>query len=115
MSIHPVVSRYRTTLVAGGFALILPLSALAIDNVPPEALSVKVLPDRYAAAGRSFADLAELEAWAKPIRIRVLWLDRWPRIHRSTVGRRRTIPWRVCGRSPDSRVRRDRARMRRGD
>ena len=75
MSIHPVVSRYCTTLVAGGFALILPLSGLAIDNVPPEALSVKVFPDRYVAAGKPFADLAELEAWAKPIRIRVLWLD----------------------------------------
>lgn len=75
MSIHPVVSRYRTALVAGGFALILPLSGLAIDNVPPEALSVKVFPDRYVAAGKPFSDLADLEAWAKPIRIRVLWLD----------------------------------------
>ena len=43
--------------------------------MPPEALNVKVFPDRYVAAGKPFADLAALEAWAKPIRIRTLWLD----------------------------------------
>jgi hypothetical protein len=36
---------------------------------------VKVFPDRYVAAGKPFSDLATLEAWAKPILIRVLWLD----------------------------------------
>lgn len=70
-----VVSRCRRTIVAGGLALILPLPALALDNAPPEALSVKVFPDRYVAAGKPFSDLAALEAWAKPILVRVLWLD----------------------------------------
>jgi hypothetical protein len=51
------------------------LPALALDNAPPEALSVKVFPDRYIAAGKPFSDLAALEAWAKPILVRVLWLD----------------------------------------
>ena len=36
---------------------------------------MKVFPDRYVAAGKPFSDLAALEAWAKPILIRVLWLD----------------------------------------
>jgi hypothetical protein len=36
---------------------------------------VKVFPDRYVAAGKPFTDLAALEAWAKPIRLRELWLD----------------------------------------
>jgi hypothetical protein len=75
MTAHSVVSRCRSALVAGGFALIFPLSGLALDNVPPEALSVKVFSDRYVAAGKPFSDLAALEAWAKPIRIRTLWLD----------------------------------------
>lgn len=75
MSAHPIVSRCRRTLVATGFGLILPLSVLGVDNAPPEALSVKVFPDRYVAAGRPFSDLVALESWAKPIRIRVLWLD----------------------------------------
>jgi hypothetical protein len=75
MSAHPIVSRGCMALVAGGFALVLPLSGVALDNAPPEALSVKVFPDRYVAAGKPFSDLAALETWAKPIRIRVLWLD----------------------------------------
>ena len=75
MNAHSVVSRCRGALVGGGFALIFPLSGLALDNVPPEALSVKVFSDRYVAAGKPFSDLAALEAWAKPIRIRTLWLD----------------------------------------
>ena len=75
MSAQPIVPRGCRALVAGGFALILPLSGLALDNAPPEALSVKVFADRYVAAGKPFSDLAALETWAKPIRIRVLWLD----------------------------------------
>jgi hypothetical protein len=43
--------------------------------VPPEALNVRVFPDRYVAAGKPFSDLAALEAWARPMRIRTLWLD----------------------------------------
>jgi hypothetical protein len=69
------VSRCRWNLVTAGLALILPLSGFTQDNAPPEALNVKVFPDRYVAAGKPFSDLAALEAWAKPIRIRVLWLD----------------------------------------
>jgi len=68
-------SRCRAVLAAGSLALALPVAGLAADNVPPEALNVKVLPDRYVAAGKRFADLAALEAWAKPIQIRTLWLD----------------------------------------
>jgi hypothetical protein len=75
MAAHSVVSGYRGTLLAGALVLTFPFAAFAVDNVPPEALNVKVFPDRYVAAGRPFADLAALEAWAKPIRIRTLWLD----------------------------------------
>lgn len=75
MNAHPVVSRCRWMLAAGGLALAVPLSALGVDSVPPEALNVKVFSDRYVAAGKPFSDLAALEAWAKPIPIRTLWLD----------------------------------------
>jgi hypothetical protein len=75
MSAHAVSSRCRLAVVATGLALSVPLTGLATDNVPPEALNVKVFPDRYVAAGKQFADLAALEAWAKPIRLRTLWLD----------------------------------------
>src|SRR5512132_1536009 len=75
MNAHPVVSCCRWTFAAGGLALMLPLSAFGLDSVPPEALNVKVFPDRYVAAGKPFSDLATLEAWAKPIHIRTLWLD----------------------------------------
>lgn len=75
MSAYCMPLRCRRTVVAGGFALILPLSGLAVDSAPPEALNVKVFPDRYVAAGKPFPDLAALEAWARPIRGRVLWLD----------------------------------------
>ena len=75
MSACWIIAKCRRIVVAGGVALVLPLSGLAVDNAPPEALNVKVFPDRYIAAGKSFSDLAALETWAKPIRIRVLWLD----------------------------------------
>ena len=67
--------RSCSTLVAAGLALAMPVSGLAFDKAPAEALNVKVFPDRYVAAGKPFVDLAALEAWAKPSRIRVLWLD----------------------------------------
>ena len=75
MSTYAVLSRCRRSVVATAVTLVFPLAGLAADNVPPEALNVKVLPDRYVAAGKQFADLAALEAWAKPIQIRTLWLD----------------------------------------
>ncbi len=75
MSANAVLSRCRRNIAATGFALIFPLAGVAADSVPPEALNVKVFPDRYVAAGKQFSDLAALEAWAKPIRIRTLWLD----------------------------------------
>src|SRR6267142_2865024 len=75
MNTYAVLSRCRRNIAATGLALILPLPGLALDIVPPEALNVKVFPDRYVAAGKPFSDLGALEAWAKPIRIRVLWLD----------------------------------------
>jgi hypothetical protein len=75
MSVYAVLLRYRRNIAAMGLAVSLPLSGLAQETVPPEALSVKVFPDRYVAAGKPFPDLAALEAWAKPILIRVLWLD----------------------------------------
>ena len=75
MSSYAVLARCRSTLAAGSIALILPVSALAVDAAPPEALSVKVFPDRYVAAGKPFSDLAALEAWATTIRIRTVWLD----------------------------------------
>jgi hypothetical protein len=75
MNARHVVSHFRRILIAGGLAIVFPISALGQDSVPPEALNVKVFPDRYVAAGKPFSDLAALEAWAKPIHIRTLWLD----------------------------------------
>lgn len=75
MGVHPLVSLYIRTIIAGGLLVLIPLSAAAADNLPPETLDVKVFPDRYVVAGRPFADLAALAAWAKPIVIRTLWLD----------------------------------------
>jgi hypothetical protein len=75
MSAFAAVSICRRSLVAVGLALVLPLSALGADNVPPETLDVKVFPDRYIAAGKPFVELAALEAWVRPILIREVWLD----------------------------------------
>jgi hypothetical protein len=75
MNMLAVVCRCRAVLTVSGLAFMLPLSGVAADNVPPEALNVKVFPDRYVAAGRPFADLTALETWAKSILIRTLWLD----------------------------------------
>ena len=69
------VSRWPLHLAAAWFAGALPLVAIAQRTLPPEALNVKVFHDGYVAAGKPFTDLAALEAWAKPIRIRTLWLD----------------------------------------
>jgi hypothetical protein len=75
MSIHAALSHGRPHIAAVALALALPSSALALEQVPPEALSVKIFSDRYVAAERPFSDLAALEAWATPKRMRVLWLD----------------------------------------
>ncbi len=75
MNTRPFPSLCRSAVIAGGFALLFPLSGLAVDNAPPEALNVKIYPDHYVAAGKSFADLASLQAWAKPILIHTVWLD----------------------------------------
>jgi len=75
MRTHSVVSRFCKTLVVGGFAFLLPPTGFAFDNVPPETLNVKVFPDRYVAGGKPFADLASLEAWARPILLREVWVD----------------------------------------
>lgn len=75
MAVHCIVPSRRWALVVGCFALLFPLWGLAFDNAPPEALNVKVFPNQYVAAGKPFVDLAALEAWARPIHIRVLWLD----------------------------------------
>ena len=69
---NAIVARRMKVL---GLALALPLSALAADNVPPETLDVKVYPDRYIAAGKPFATLPALEAWAKPIVLQEIWVD----------------------------------------
>ena len=61
--------------VVGGLVFAFPLSGAAADNVPPETLSIKAFPDHYVASGKPFADLAALEAWARPIVIRSVWLD----------------------------------------
>jgi len=74
MNARPVVSHCRWILIAGSLTFC-PLAAFGQDWVPPEALNVKVFPDRYVAAGKPFSDLAALEAWAKAIQIRTLWLD----------------------------------------
>jgi hypothetical protein len=68
--LHP-----RPTLATAAAALLLPLSTLAADDAPPDALNVKVFPDRYVVASTSFTDLGSLEAFAKPVVLRTLWLD----------------------------------------
>ena len=75
MNARDILPRGRRNVIATGLGLVLPLSAMALDSVPPEALSVKVFPDRYVAAGKPFSDLTTMETWAKAIQIRVLWLD----------------------------------------
>lgn len=75
MRMHSVASRFCKTLVVGGFAYLLPLTGFAVDNVPPETLNVKVFPDKYVAGGKPFADLASLEAWARPILLSEVWVD----------------------------------------
>jgi hypothetical protein len=75
MNTRSLISLCRRTVIAGGLFLLFPLSGLAVDNTPPETLNVKVYPDHYVAAGKPFADLASLEAWAKPILIHTVWLD----------------------------------------
>ena len=57
MNACPAVSRCRRSVIAGGLALVFPLSALGLNSVSPEALNVKVFPDRYVAAGKPFFDL----------------------------------------------------------
>jgi hypothetical protein len=74
MTTYAAVSRILVTL-AGSLALAFPLAAAAADNLPPETLAVKVFPDRYVAVGKQFADLAALEAWAKPIVLQELRLE----------------------------------------
>jgi hypothetical protein len=75
MNTHSLIAGCRTTVIAAGFALAFPLSGAAADNVPPETLNVRAFSDHYVAAGKPFADLAALEAWARPIVIRSVWLD----------------------------------------
>jgi len=75
MNARPLVSLLRTSVVAAGLALALPLPGVAADNAPPEALNVKVFSDHYIVAGKQFTDLTALEAWAKPILVREVWLD----------------------------------------
>jgi hypothetical protein len=65
----------KVLLATTGLALALPLSAHALDAAHQGTLSVKVFPDRYVAAGKSFADPEALAAWAQPSRGRVLLLD----------------------------------------
>jgi hypothetical protein len=75
MNTRTLVSLGRRTVTVGGFALLFPLSGLAADNAPPDTLNVKVYSDHYVAAGKPFADLAALKAWAEPILIHTVWLD----------------------------------------
>ena len=75
MNARASVSRRIGTFLAAGLGLVLPLSGFAADNLPPETLAVKVFPDRYVAAGKPFANLAALEAWARPILLREVWVD----------------------------------------
>lgn len=75
MNTRRLIADCRRTVIASALALAFPLTGVAADNVPPETLNVKAFPDRYVAAGKPFADLAALEAWARPIVIRSVWLD----------------------------------------
>lgn len=75
MNAHTHFAGFRAIVIAGVLALVSPLSGRAADNAPPETLNVKVFRDHYVAAGKPFTDLAALEAWARPIVIRSVWLD----------------------------------------
>jgi hypothetical protein len=75
MNTRTLISVCGRTAITGAFALAFPLSGIAADNAPPETLNVRAFSDHYVAAGKPFADLAALEAWAKPILIRSVWLD----------------------------------------
>ena len=75
MALHAAVSHTYRMLVAGGMALVFPVAAGALENLPPETLAVKVFSDRYVAAGKPFADVAALEMWAKPILISEVRLE----------------------------------------
>lgn len=75
MNVRTLISACCRIVTAGGFAFALPLSGIAADNSPPETLYIKVFPDQYVVAGKPFADLAAVEAWARPILIRSVWLD----------------------------------------
>jgi hypothetical protein len=70
-----LISMCRRIVITGAFALVLPLPVIAAESLPPETLDVIVLPDRYVAAGKPFTDLAALEAWARPIVLRSVWVD----------------------------------------
>jgi hypothetical protein len=70
-----LIADCHRTVIADACALAFPLSGAAANNVPPETLNVKAFPDRYVVAGKLFADLAALEAWAGPIANRSAWLD----------------------------------------
>jgi hypothetical protein len=72
MPTRSVTSMCRNTASAAALALaMIPLSPAAGED----ALKVKVLADRYVAAGHSFANVAALAAWSAPIPIRALSLE----------------------------------------
>ena len=75
MNARAALSRRLRSLVEGILMLGVPLSAPAYHNVPPETLDVKAYPELYIAAGKPFTTLAALEAWAKSILIREVWVD----------------------------------------
>jgi hypothetical protein len=71
MPTRSLTSMYRSTATAAALALAIPLSLAAGED----ALRVKVLPDRYVAAGHTFANVAALAAWSAPIPIKALSLE----------------------------------------
>jgi hypothetical protein len=71
MPARSVTSMCLSTASAAALAFAIPLSLAAGED----ALEVKVLPDRYVAAGHTFANVAALAAWSAPIPIRALSLE----------------------------------------
>lgn len=71
MRIRSTASLCRNSATAAAFALAIPLSATAGDDL----LKIKVLPDRYVTAYHSFTDVTALAAWSRPMPIRTLFLE----------------------------------------
>ena len=75
MNAHLIPLRLQMGLIAGGLALVIPLSANAVDTVPETVVQVKVLPAYYSLNKQRLGDVVALEALLGPAYDRVVRLD----------------------------------------